>query len=73
MDIINESTDDQNTAFVRQMRSKMVIGGGEQMGTVEGFVLGKRSIPALEWTVEDPCNSLLTSLGYPDMEGNFCS
>ena len=71
MDIIGESTDEQNITFVRQMRSKMVV-GGEQMGT-EGFVLGKRPVPALEWTIADPCNSLLTSLEYPDMEESFCS
>ena len=71
VDIIGESTDEQNTTFVQQMRSKMVV-GGEQMGT-ERFVLGKRSIPALEWTIEEPCNTLLTSLQYPDMEENFCS
>ena len=71
MDIINESTDEQNIAFVQQMRSKMVV-GGEQMGT-EGFVLGKRPLPALKWTIKHPCNSLLTSLNYPDMEESFCS
>lgn len=70
VDIISESTDEQNTEFVRQMRSKMVV-SGEQMGT-EGFVLGKRSIPALEWTIADPCNSLLTSSEYPKLlEENF--
>ena len=36
MDIINESTDEQNIAFVKQMRRKMVV-GGEQTGT-EGCV-----------------------------------
>ena len=71
MDIINQSTDEQNIAFVQQMRSKMVV-GGEQMGT-EGFVLGKRPLPALKWTIKHPCNSLLTSLDYPDMEESFFS
>ena len=72
VDIIGDSTDEQNIAFVQQMRSKMVV-GGEQMGT-EGFVLGKRSIPEFEWTITDPCNSLLTSLEYPKLlQENFCS
>ena len=70
MDIISENTDEQSIAFVQQMRSKMVV-GGEQMGT-EGFVLGKRSIPSLKWTVREPANSLLTSSEYPDMDEIVC-
>ena len=49
----------------------MVVGGG-QMGT-QGFVLGKRYIPTLDWTIEEPCNSLLTSLDILDMEEDYCS
>ena len=71
IDIIGDSTDEENIAFVQQMRSKMVV-GGEQMGT-EGFVLGKRSIPEVEWANGYPRNSLLTSLNIPDMEENYCS
>ena len=71
MDIVNESTDEQNIAFVQQMRSKMVVSGKES-GT-EGFVLGKRSMPAVHWSIEKPCNSLLTSTEYPDIEESFCS
>ena len=71
MDIIGDSTDEQHIAFVQQMRSKMVVSGKES-GT-EGFVLGKRSMPAIHWTIEKPCNSLLTSTEYPDMEESFCS
>lgn len=71
MDIIGQSTDEQNIAVVQQMRSKMVV-SGEQMGT-EGFVIGNRSVPALAWTMTSPCNSLLTSLKYPDLEQSFGS
>ena len=70
MDIISENTDEQNIAFVQQMRSKMVV-GGEQMGT-EGFVLGKRSIRSLKWTIREPGNSLLTSSEYPNMDKIVC-
>lgn len=66
MDIIGESTHKQNVAFVKEMRSKMVV-GGEQMGT-EDFVLGQRSMPCIPWTIEEPGNSLLTSSKYPEME-----
>lgn len=71
MDIIGESTHEEHINFVKHLRSKMVV-GGEQMGT-EDFVLGEREIPCLKWTIGDPCNSLLTTSKYPDMEENFCS
>ena len=69
MDIISESTHEQNIAFVKQMRSKMVV-GGEQMGT-EDFLLGKRSMPSVSWTIRQPANSLLTGSKYPDVEEDF--
>lgn len=69
MDIISESTHDQSIAFVKQMRSKMVV-GGEQTGT-DGFILGQRSMSTLEWTITHPANSLCTSSRYPDME-SYC-
>ena len=69
MDIISESTDGQSIAFVKQMRSKMVV-GGEQMGT-DGLILGQRSMSTLEWTITHPANSLCTSPRYPDME-SYC-
>ena len=65
-DIIGESTHEQNIAFVKEMRSKMVV-GGEQMGT-EDFVLGKRDMPCISFTMPEPGNSLLTSSKYPEME-----
>ena len=71
LDIIGDSTDNENIAFAQQLRSRMVVGGG-QMGT-QGFVLGKRYIPTLDWTIEEPCNSLLTSLDILDMEEDYCS
>lgn len=66
MDIIGESTHEQNIAFVKEMRSKMVV-GGEQMGT-EDFVLGQRSMLCIPWMIEERGNSLLTSSKYPDIE-----
>lgn len=69
MDIISESTHDQIIAFVKQMRSKMLV-GGEQMGT-DGFILGESSMSTLEWTITHPAHSLCTSSRYPDME-SYC-
>lgn len=66
MDLIGESTHEQNIAFAKEMRSKMVV-GGEQMGT-EDFVLGKRSMPCIWWTIETPGNSLRTSSRIPEMD-----
>ena len=65
MDIIGDSTSEETTAFVREMRDRMVV-GGEHIGT-DNFVLGKRPMPNIEWTIEEPANSLLTSPNIVDM------
>ncbi|KAF6240733.1 hypothetical protein HO173_001406 [Letharia columbiana] len=70
MDIVSEDTSEEIIAFVRQLRSKMVV-GGEQVGT-ESFTLGRRSIPSVSWTARDPPNSLATGSTLPDMEENHC-
>ncbi|CAF9936511.1 hypothetical protein IMSHALPRED_010790 [Imshaugia aleurites] len=69
-DIISESTTEELIAFVKQMRSKMVV-GGEHMGT-DDFKLGRRSMPNIEFTAKHPCNSLITKSGLTDMEGYYC-
>ena len=70
MDVISESTPEQITTFVKEMRSKMVV-GGEQMGS-EGFRLGLRSMASIPWTANRPGNSLLTKPNIPDMERHYC-
>ena len=65
MDIIGDSTSEETIAFVREMRSRMVV-GGEHTRT-DNFVLGQRSTPGIEWTIEKPANSLLTSPNIVDM------
>ena len=69
MDIISMDSDERNTAFVKLLRSKMVV-GGEQMGT-EGFIYGKRPMACIEWTIRKPMNLLHTTSKYPDMEEHF--
>ena len=70
MDVISESTPEQITTFVKEMRSKMVV-GGEQTGS-EGFRLGLRSMASIPWTANNPRNSLLTKSNIPDMERHYC-
>lgn len=65
LDIVNESTHEQNIAFAKQMRSKMMV-GSEQMGT-EGFTVGRRQSP-YPWGVS---NTLTISSNIPDMEENY--
>ena len=62
MDIISRNNDERNTAFVKLMRSKMVV-GGEQMGT-EGFIYGKRSMACIQLTIDNPMYSLHTTSKY---------
>lgn len=69
-DIISESKTEEIMAFVKQMRSKMVV-GGEHMGT-DDFKLGRRSMIYIKWTIESPGNSLITKSGFSDMEGHYC-
>ena len=69
MDIISESTIEEMITFVKQMRSKMVV-GGENMGT-DDFKSGRRSMINIEWTAKWPCNSLITTSGLPDMEDYY--
>ncbi len=64
-DIIGESTSEETIAFVKEMRSRMVV-GGEHIGT-DSFVLGQRSTPHIDWTIKEPANSLLTSPNIVDM------
>ena len=68
MDIFNWNTDEQNSAFVKEMRSRMVV-GGEQMGT-EDFTLGELDDPSFLWLNGISANSLLTTSRYTDMEEN---
>ena len=69
IDIATKSTDEQNIALVKHLRSKMVV-GGEQMGT-EGFTLTRRRIPNLGWCAGEVLNILSTSSRIPDMEENY--
>ncbi len=65
MDIIGENTSEETIAFVKEMRSRMVV-GGQHIGTGK-FVLGQRSTPHIDWTIKEPANSLLTSPNIVDM------
>ena len=65
LEIIGFNTSEEIIAFVKEMRSRMVV-GGEHIGT-GNFVLGQRSVPGVEWTIKKPGNSLLTSPNIVDM------
>ena len=69
IDIATESTDEQNLALVKHLRSRMVV-GGEQMGT-EGFTLTRGRIPNLGWCQDEVLNLLTTSPNIPNLEENF--
>ena len=66
MDIITSSTHEETIAFVKHMRSRMVV-GGEQVGT-EDFKLRQRPSISLGWTARLPCISLVTHPDVPDIE-----
>ncbi len=66
LDVITDSTNEQNVAFVKLLRSQMVI-GGEQMGT-EDFVIGQRQMVCLSKRL---WNSLKTTARYPEMEEHY--
>ena len=70
IDIANESTHEANVALVKQMRSKMVL-GGEQM-EMKGITVGQRPPQYTEWTVDDELiNTLSTSAEILDLEENY--
>lgn len=69
IDIAGESTHEENIALVKQMRTKMVL-GGEQMG-VEGITLGVRPLKYIAWTEYEPPNRLTTSPEILDLEDNY--
>ena len=70
IDIATESTDEQNIALVKHLRSKMVV-GGEQLGT-EGFTLARGKIKNLGRTAKSVLNLLSTSSKIPNLEENYC-
>ena len=70
IDIATKSTDAQNIALVKHLRSKMVV-GGEQLGT-EDFTLARGNIKNLGCTSDSVLNLLSTSSAIPNLEENYC-
>lgn len=70
LDIANKSTNGQNIAFVKHLRSRMVV-GGDQLAT-EGLTLTQRNIPNLGYCQNKVLNLLTTSPNIPNMEENYC-
>ena len=69
IDLIGDSSNEENIAFVQYMRSKMVVGG--ETGT-DGFLLDKRPIFTDYWIKWPARSSLRTTSKYPDMERGYC-
>ena len=65
MDIIGTNSREEQVTFVKEMRSRMMV-GGEHTGT-ENFVFKERKIPGMELNLITPLNSLLTSPDIVDM------